>query len=251
MRVLGLAISLSVLLTEGLLIYRGARTQFAKYYPFFFAYLIYDFTTTAGAYLVYWLQPSLHASVYWFCYVLSIVVEFAVLVEISDHTFRRFPALRSLGRALAIAIPGLLCLIYVLPAIFHAQRTRYALLDFALRTSLTKAVLLATLFLAARHFGVSLGGNVAGLMLGFSIYLAVNIANFAIEERLGELYASIFWVASPSAYLTCLLVWTLALWEVRPMLVVSSTHAAGEVNSETATLGLIRFNNTISRFLHK
>jgi len=244
MRLLGLGVSLSVLLTEGLLIYRGVRTRVAKYYPLFFAYLIYDFTTTAGVYLVYWIRPSVHASVYWFCYVLSIVVEFAVLVEISDHVFQRLPALRSLGRALAIVISGALGLSYVLPALLQSQRMWKALLGFALRTSLTKAVLLAALFLVVRHFGVMLERNVAGLMLGFSIYLAVNIANFAIDESFRALYGPIFWILSPAAYLLCLLVWTRTLWHAAPL-------PATGVDSETVGLELARFNGVLSRFLRK
>jgi hypothetical protein len=251
MRAVGLALSLCALLVDGTLISRGIRGRFAKFFPLFYAYLIYDFTTTAGVYLVYWIAPSIHATVYWFCYVLSIVVEFAVLVEISDHTFRRFPALRSMGRALAIVISGALGLSYVLPAILHSPRMGKALVDFALRTSLTKAVILVVLFLAVRHFGVRLGRNVAGLMLGFSIYLAVNIANFAIYERVGEPYDPILWVASPIAYLFCVVVWTVALWRFAPSDVGRSQPPTLGSNSENVGFVLVRFNNTLSRFLHK
>jgi len=251
MRVQGLALTLCVLIAEGTLLYRGLRGGFAKFYPLFYTYLIYDFTTTAGVFAIYWLWPSLHASAYWLCFVLSIVVEFAVLVEISDHIFQPYLAIRSLGRALAIAISGLLAVIYVFPAIFPPNQMRKALLDFALRTSLTKAVLLAVLFLVIRHFKIKLGRNSAGLFLGFSIYLAVNIANFPMEKRFGDHYAHVLWVASPAAYLVCVVVWTLALWKVMPLVVASSTGRTREEQSEQAALGLVRFNNTLSRFLHK
>jgi len=251
MRLLGLAISCCVLLMDGLLIWRGVRSRCVRLFPLFFAYILYDFSSTGGAYLVYWVQPSWHASVYWFCYVLSIVVEFAILVEISDHIFQPFPAIRNLGRSLTILIAVALGLTYILPTLLSSRGMRPALLDFALRASLTKAVILAALIYAARHFGVRLGRNVAGLMLGFSIYLGVNIANFACVERFGDLYASILWVIAPIAYTLCLLVWTGALWEYAPMPGTRAALPAAGGDSEALVLELARFNNALSRFLHK
>jgi hypothetical protein len=252
MRVLGLAISLCVLLLEALLILRGVRCRTLNSFPLFFAYVIYDFCTTGATYLVYWILPSSHASVYWFCYVLSIIVEFAVLVEISDHIFQPFPAIRNLGRALTLVVSGIFGISYVLPAIVKPQGMPLALLDFALRTSLAKAAILMVLFFAARHFALRLGRNVAGLMLGFSIYQGVNVANFAAAHGRGPmLYAGVLWVISPAAYILCLLVWTVTLWELAPMVIPSSPGQTTEGDSETVALGLARFNNTLSRFLHK
>ncbi len=252
MRVLGLAISLCVLLLDGLLLLRGVRSRCVKLFPLFYAYILYDFSSTGTAYLVYWVQPSWHASVYWFCYLLSIVVEFAILVEISDHIFQPFPVIRSLGRALTIIITGVLGLSYVLPAIFQSQGSQKALLDFALRTSLTKAVILAVLFLAARHFDLPLGGNVAGLMLGFSIYLGVNVANFAAAHSTAQTpYARVLWVVSPVAYILCLLVWTRALWQVAPLPITSSMPSSVGGDSKTVAVELARFNGVLSRFLRK
>jgi len=252
MVVLGLAISLCVLLMDGLLMWRGVRSRCVKLFPLFYAYILYDFSSTGGAYLVYWLEPGWHASVYWFCYVLSIVVEFAILVEISDHVFQPYPAIRSLGRALTILISGVLGLSYVLPALVKPQERPLALLDFALRTSLTKAVILAALFIAARHFDLKLGRNVAGLMLGFSIYLGVNVANFAAAHSTAQTpYARLLWVVSPLAYILCLLVWTRALWQVAPLPITSSRPSSVAGDSKTVAVELARFNGVLSRFIRK
>ncbi len=51
-------------------------------------------------YLIYWLYPQVYPSAYWIYYLVSILVEFTVLVEISDQIFQPFPAIRNLGRAL-------------------------------------------------------------------------------------------------------------------------------------------------------
>ena len=176
MHILGMAISFCAFLLEGLLILRGAASRVFRLFPLFYSYIIYAFCGSLGMYLIYWLDPHVYPSAYWIYYLVSILVEFTVLVEISDQIFRPFPAIRNLGRALTIVISIALGLVYILPAILGSTHRRPALLDFALRASVTKAIILVVLFYVARHYGSELGRNVAGLMFGFSIYLAINIA---------------------------------------------------------------------------
>jgi hypothetical protein len=254
MHFLGIFVGLVNLALLAVLLWRASQSGRLADLPFLNTYLVYVLLGSALGFVVYWYWPTAHASVYWFYYVLSILVEFAVLLEISDHIFQPFPAIRNLGRALTILLSVTLGLTYILPAIVSSQSMRLALLDFALRASLTKAAILFALFFAARHLGIELGRNVAGLMLGFSIYIGVNVANFACVERFGNEYASILWVMSPLAYTLCLLVWIAALWEFAPMprkdRKDSVAHAAG-ADSETLAIELARFNNALSRFLNK
>ena len=252
MRLSGLAISLCVLLLEALLIVRGARRGVFRFLPLLFAYLIYDFCTTGFTYCLYWVQPKSYPTAYWLCFLLSILVEFAVLVEISDHIFQPFPAIRNLGRGLTLLVCGVFGVTYVLPNLLKPQVMRSALLNFALRTSLTKAAILVVLFLTVRHFGLKLGRNVAGLMLGFAVYQGVNVANLAAARTIAPaLYAGVLWIIAPAAYILCLLVWTVAIWGQAPMPVAKPAGPSLEVAPEEVALGLARFNNTLSRFLHK
>jgi len=203
-------------------------------------------------YLILWLNPQIYPSAYWIYYLASILAEFAVLVEVSDHIFQPFPAIRNLGRALTIASSIALGLLYILPAILGATHRRPALFDFALRASVSKAVILVVLFYVARHYGTELGRNVAGLMLGFSIYLAMNIAILAIgrafEPAVG---GNVLWVMGPLAAALSLLVWTISLWELAPMPRLHSISTATERDSEIVALELTRFNSELSKLLHK
>ncbi len=72
---------------------------------------------------------------------MSILIEFAVLVEISDHIFRPYPVIRRLGRFLALAVCAVFFAFYVLPAFLESQRASLVLLDFVKRTSLVPSTL--------------------------------------------------------------------------------------------------------------
>ncbi len=221
-------------------------------FPLFYSYLIYCLGWSAGMYLIAWLDPKAYPSVYWICYLVSILVEFTVLVEISDHIFQPFPAIRNLGRALTVLISAGLGLLYILPAILGSTGRSHALLDFALRASVTKAIILAILFSVSRHYGSQLGRNVGGLMLGFSICVAMNVALMACAQAFGSaLFARILWFMEPLAFVLCALVWTISLWNLAPMPSLNRASTASGRDSESVALELNRFNSELSRFLHK
>jgi hypothetical protein len=200
-------------------------------------------------YGVYWLDRPVYPSIYWLYFLVSILVEFAVLVEISDHIFNSQPALRYLGRLITVVISAVLALTYILPVILHSSDRLPALLGFALRASVTKVIVLAVLFFVARHYRSNLGKQVTGLMLGFSIYLGVNIPNLAASMAYDPaLYSRFLWIMSPIAFTLCLLVWTTALWDVVPS---PSGNIMPSRDSQTVALELARFNNELSKFLEK
>ena len=87
MHILGMVISFCVFLLEGLLILRGARTRLFRVFPLFYSYVVYCFCGFIGMYLIYWFDPQVYPSAYWIYYLVSILVEFTVLVEISDQLF--------------------------------------------------------------------------------------------------------------------------------------------------------------------
>jgi hypothetical protein len=162
---------LNTLALEIVLLWRAGRCRLLRSFPFFYSYLIYDVCCSSAVYVAYWIRPSMYPTAYWLDFLLSSLVEFAVLLEISDHIFQSFPAIRYLGRALTILISSTFALVYILPAILESREPSSKLLSFALGTSVTKVIILATLVFMAHHFGLALGKNVAGMMLGFSIYL--------------------------------------------------------------------------------
>lgn len=252
MHTFGMAIGFCVFLLDGLLVLRGAWSRVFRQFPLLYSYIVYSFCVILALYLLYWLDPKLYPSVYWICYLVGILVEFTVLVEISDQIFRPFPALRTLGRALTILISVGLGLFYMLPTILSSVHSSLTLLDFSLRAAVTKAIILVVLFYVARHYNSYLGKNVGGLMLGFSVYVALNIALMASAKFFGSaIYAHTLWVMEPLSAALCVSIWTISLWNVSPLPVTGTRSTATERESESVALELIRFNRELSKILHK
>jgi len=252
MHTFGMSVSFCAFLLEGLIVARGATGKVCKQFPLFYSYVVYCFCGYVGMTLIYWLDRGIYPSAYWIYYLVSILAEFMVLAEISDQIFRPFPAIRNLGRAVTALISVVFGLLYILPTIVRSVSRSRALIDFTLRASVTKAVILVVLFYIARHYGSELGRNVGGLMLGFSIYVAMNIAMMASAKAFGSaLFGSVLWVMGPLAAGFSLLVWTVALWEVVPVPSLQPVRAAAGRDSEALALELARYDSELSKIFHK
>lgn len=252
MYILAVAIGLCGCLLEGIISLRGARTRLFRTFPLFYSYIVYSFCACLALYLTYWLAPRLYPSVYWIYYLISLLAEFAILVEISDQIFRPLPVIRNLGRALSVPIAAAFGLFYILPGILGPTGRSRAISDFLLRTSVAKAVILVVLFYAARHFNSQLGRNLGGLMLGFSIYVALNVAMMGSARAFASAqFAHIFWFIEPLSSLLCLLVWTISLWEISPVPNMSTTSRGTGMDPGALALELTRFNSELSKIMHK
>jgi hypothetical protein len=186
---LGRGISSSLL--DGAVLFRAMRGRYLSQFPFFYSYLGYVFFGSATAYyLVLQFWPQYYASVFWFYFLVSLLAEFAVLVEISDRIFNPYPAVRKLGRFATFCICLTFLSLYVLPTLVEPQSSALAILDLVKRTSLTKAVIILALLAAAYHYRLPLGKNISGMMLGFSLDLAVNVVNFALARRMGRAFTA-------------------------------------------------------------
>ena len=189
----------------------------------------------------------------WFRLLMSILIEFAVVVEISDHIFKSYPVIRLLGRSLALGICAVFFVLYVLPSLVESQRASLIMLDFVKRTSLTKAVAVFSLLAVAHYYRVRLGRNISGIALGFCVYLGINIINFALAEAYGPVrYAQTLGVVWPLSYTIALLIWTVALWRYQPVLLTArglpgSTRRVSEPLSDQ----LERFNTELTRLLRR
>lgn len=236
-----------------LLLTRAIQGGFVSRLPFFYSYIVFILAHTGVQVVLLLFFPRYRPAVFWFGFAISAIVEFAVLIEISDHMFERYLAIRKLGRFACFSLTIFFALVYILPAFLETSSRSAMTLNLVKRASLTKVVIVLALLVAKRAYGLNLGRSMAGILLGFSLYLGVNVANFALAERLGQaLYAPIFAWVGPVSWTLGSLVWVVALWRYEPAAKVSREVPVGKRETSPpvyAQLG--RFNDTLLRLLQK
>ncbi len=235
------------------LLFRAARGGFLSRFPFFYSYIIYILASGVFVLSVGHYRPESYPTVYWFRFMMTLLAEFAVLVEVSDRIFQPYPALRRLGRGLALFVCAVFFFSYILPSFLEPRPSSVVILDLVKKTSLTKAAIILSLLVATRYFRLPLAKNTSGILVGFSIYLATNAANFTLAEYYGKaLYGQTFSAILRVSFGICLLVWTIALWRDEPF---RAGDRDAQVGKEEAAVPLGyqlgRFNTVLSRLLGK
>jgi hypothetical protein len=252
MAVQSLVIAIASLLLEATLILRARQGRFLSAFPLFYSYVAYMFAGTTFVLLIYWLRPEHYANVFWFHFMVTLVAEFAILVAISDHIFAPFAAVRQLGRFLTLTVCVVFFVSYVFPPLWESQSSEVAIMELVKRSCLTKGLIIVVLLAAARYSRLPVGRNVAGMMLGFAIYLGTNVVNFALLDTYWDLYGPIFGVVGPLSFDLGALVWIVTMWRYEPVLAEGRrlAEASGNV-SEPLSYQLGKFNTALTRLLRK
>lgn len=252
MRVFSLAIALIQMALLLLLAWRAAKGKFIGRFPLFYSYVFYWLCWSTAVVISSQFFSHLQWTIFWRFFLVNMVAEFGVLVEISDHIFNPFPLIRRLSRVLTVCICIVFCAV-ILPSLFQSGSPTAALLGLGETTSITKAAIICLLLATARYYRLPLGANISGMILGLSVYVGVNVANFALAERLGRaLYGTTFGLVGALSYTLCLLIWTAALWRYEPVVTVSPASRADEhETSESLTYRLEQFNSTLGSLLRK
>jgi hypothetical protein len=252
MNLYSLAIGITGSVLQIVLLWRGWRCGLFSRFPLFYSYIAYLFFGSTMAFLISQTYPAYYPTFYWRFFLVLVLVEFGVLVEISDHMFNPYPAIRRLGRFLAGCVCGIFSF-YIVSALMQRRSLSVTTFDLFKRVSITKAVIIIVLLTMARYYRLPVGKNVAGLMLGFSVYLGINIANFALAETFGRaVYSGLFAVVTPLSFTVCLLMWTIKVWRYEPVLPEAGrlTGVAHKV-SEPVIYQIDRLNQTLTRVLRR
>lgn len=253
MGLLSLSIAVvSLALGSGLLL-RGWQERSFRRFPLFYSYICFFVAISLLGFVVFYTAPKHYAEVIWFCLMAMWLAEFAVLLEVSDHIFEPYPPIRRLGRLLTAGICTIFFLAFILPSLLEHRSRTLALLDFTRSTSLTKALLILVLLATARLYQLPLGKNISGMLLGFSVYLAINVANMALAEKYGPaVYGPVFAVVGPLSVVLGLTIWNVALWRYEPVVPVPRTLRDGVKGaSSTDGEGLERYNTELMRLFRR
>lgn len=227
------------------LLVRSVREGHFRRYNFFQSYLIYFLGTGLLSWGVLLWFPNSFPQCFWIRFLTLMIAEFAVVMEIGDHVFRSRPALRALGRFVTIGVAGFFLAVYTLPPLLDIRPEELAVYDLVKRAALTKAVIAILLVAMAKRFRVPLGKNIAGILLGLMSFLAINVANFALVEKLGwDAYGQVFASIGPLSQTLMVLIWLVSLWKYEP------APATG-VSLEPLPERLAHYDTSLERLLRR
>ncbi len=249
--IIDVPIGLTYVFGAGVLL-RAAREGSLARLAFFYSYLIYFLATGLVGLGFQFFIPRYFPHYFWVRFLTLDVAEFALLVQIGDRVFASYSALRRLGRLVTLGITVLFSIAYILPPLLEARPSRIAIYDLVKRSAVTKAIIILLLVALAAYFRVALGRNVAGITVGLMTFLGINIANFALIERLGwARYGGVFGSVGPLSQMLMVLIWLVGLWRYEPAPALRPAVARPDRREAPLPEELGRYNTRLERLLRR
>ncbi|MGH9717990.1 MAG: hypothetical protein ACRD4R_14865 [Candidatus Acidiferrales bacterium] len=204
---------------EALLAWRLLKCRAIQRYPYFSAYIFWDATSNLVLLAAAGLHHERFGYLYWVAEVMSIFTGFLIIWEVARGLFPVGSALRRVAQSVLLGIGA-----FVLPAIWALGWSQANLIHFSYRyvppvfvqyLCLAQAVLLLALAAVALYYGLPLGRNLRGLVLGFGFYLSLSAVNFA-SLQIVHGFLPYWQLLSPALYIALLIFWIWAFWEYSP-----------------------------------
>jgi hypothetical protein len=211
------AIWLAAICLEAFLVFRLWRARQYSTYPLFFSYLSFVLLQDVRRYLVAHYYAPAYPGVYWSTEFLGVFAGCAVVLEFYWAALAQFPGVAKLARfalLLAFALTFGKVFVTTIEGVDGWSVLLIVQLERDMRLVQTVAIL-GLLFLALRYL-IPIGRNLRGIILGYGLFLGINIVNLTYLGRFGgdvQLIAS--WIQA-SAYFAALCVWTVFLWSYSP-----------------------------------
>lgn len=199
-----------------LILWRGFRSVSLKKYPYFYAYVA-SILSSLVLPIVYLAAPSSYDRWYWPIQFATLVFGCGVILEIFDHVLLPYPGAERFAKLAAlVAFGAVFC-----PAIIYAIVRWEPLssttgIDLERNVRALQAVLLFALLAVIYRYGIPIGKNVLGMIVGYGGYIAVSLVSRAVEAYAGTWLRLVWIYVQPLTFELSLTIWLVALWSYHP-----------------------------------
>lgn len=204
---------------EGLLVWRLFGRKLFLHYPYFSAFIFYDFVRALFEILLAALGVHVFASIYWATDILENALAFLIVWEALRSLFPARSALLRLAWESLLTVGGLALPLGVLlcwnQSLLAHPSQHYIASIFEQYTNLGQGVSLLAIAAIAAYYGIPFGRNLRGMILGSGLYLFLSSVTYAGSLLIGGSF--VYWGFLPAIlYIAITAVWLWAFWEYAP-----------------------------------
>lgn len=186
------------------------RRRLHREFPYFFNYVVFQFVSFAVEFPLR--HSPLHYWVSWTTTALSVVVSFAVLLEIFKDAFRPYEALRDLSVILFRWCALVLLLVAGMWAVTSSRSNDVDSVTNGIHlvircVRMMQCGLVFFMLLFSEYLGISRRNVVFGISIGFGFFSAVNMLVMTALSHHTVLSKSALSTLNSGAYLVAMLIW--------------------------------------------
>jgi|SRR5271154_5249588 len=195
------------------LLVRGVRGAWSPRYRIFYVYILFVLSQSLLRFAVYHYNYVRYPYVYWPTEFLAILAGCGLTFEIYRKGLAAYPGTARMAR-------NLLAIVFVLAAtkalVDASSDPRWwpiaTSTDLELALRIVQAGSIGALVVLFLIYKVPFGKNLRGIVLGYGLFLAVSVIQFAFISVQGERYLAFWSYLQSIAYLLVLGIWTSHLW---------------------------------------
>lgn len=239
---LTLIIWLGGILVEFLILFRGVRTRTVKKFPFFYAYVVSVLCADLFLYILYTIKPSAYPVWSVRAELINLVFGYSIVLEIFRHVLARYPGAERFARVAGLCVFALiLCFAVIYPAATSGSPgPSLKKLTIEIDFLTVQAIFLFGILGIIYYYGLDVGRNIRGMIIGYGIWLGASIITLALRSYIGSSFNAAWIFAQPFSYLISLILWLKALWNDAPAPVLTTNALETDYESfASITKGVI------------
>ena len=214
MRIFSQIVWLAGLLMESAILVRAIQCKSFGKYSLFYTYIFTVLVVSAAFYV----SPWLYLRFYWPSEFITAALGCGVIVEISRHVFAHHISLDRFARWIAITTFGAIFFVFAIH-VFLLPHWKPAANPADLERDLrvAEAIALLTIVFLTGYYGIEIGKNMRGMILGFGVYVGASMISLTLRLFVGVGFSPVWKIIQPSSYIAALLIWAVALWSYVPV----------------------------------
>jgi hypothetical protein len=202
---------------ELLLLLRAFRGRFLSQYPFFYTYAGSVFFLNLPLYFVYLGHSRSYTTWYWLVQFITLVTGYGILLELFRHVLSPCPGAERIAKIIGIGtFVAILCFVIVYPLVATTQSASGTVIEFERDLRTVQAIFLLVILSVISYYGILLGKNMKGMIIGYGLYVAASLASLAIRSHSGPILHSALDRIQPLSFNVAALIWLSTLWHYAP-----------------------------------
>lgn len=213
----GWLLTFAGVLLESLILFRALRRRSFSEYPFFFSYVACVLIIDIVSDIVFRLDRPAYQNLYWTTQLVTLIVGYGVILEVTRKAFESYPGVERVSRALVLGVFLAVFSYGGLKAITAENWSpSHSMWELERDLRAVQALVLAGALILIVYYSIRIGRNLGGIVLGYGLYTTFSIVSNALRSYQGTRFHHIWLLIQPYTYLVCLLIWTVALWSHQP-----------------------------------
>jgi len=205
------------ILLECMLLVRALQKRLLRRYAYFYSYAVSVLIGTVLLSVIRVVHPSSYPTYYWSAQFVTLLFGYGILLEIIQHVLSPYPGAERFARLAGVGLlAGILCFALVYSRVAPGSSHSHIVVEFERDLRTVQTLLLFSLLGVISYYGIPIGRNMKGMILGYGLYVGTSLVSLAVRAY-AEAWLELVWVfAQPISFALSLSIWLVALWSYAP-----------------------------------